>query len=599
MRLIFISPLFLLLSAATFAQGTKGLAPEFDLANYGVRIEPDKRVMTVLATLEAARTTNEAGESVPVINTPLSLQGKEFRELLKSDLVALNDDLRIKISAFVTGHKARNKGKSDAELVSAFVSMAYALTPAPELADPIVTSDLPGSLLDVLDFAPLVRDFYRRSSFAGNLPEYQKRYQQASDAKLRTSAREMVGELLNYLNTKPQLFVIERVTTETQRNKRSTLKNVETRERERKFAIVPELLAPASSINFVNVKDDYYVVLSPETDLVGSGVRRAFLQFVIDPIVLANSKDVTAIRDNVKKLLDERRAVNPNVSPDVYLTISRSLVAAIDAKQLENVKVQIATDQARARISQMGGSDPTKKISKELERFKQEAADEMNLRLSEDFENGAVLSFYFADQLNGVQESGADIAAAMREMLLSFDPLKEAGRYERYADSRKRALVVREARRTTAATIATTVAENPVTTKLLEIQKTVEAKDYKRAEVDLKALLKASPDEPRVFYNLGRVASLTAVSIEDGEQQAAKLLEAKVAYENVVRISQKQRVDPALLSLSYVALAKIFEFYDDKPYAIGLYDAAIRLGEISGGAHQEAMAAKQRLVKTP
>lgn len=599
MRLIFVSALFLLLSAGAFAQGSQGVAAGFYLANYGVRIEPDKRVMTVLATLEAARTTNEAGESVPVLNTPLSAQGKEFRDLLKSDLLALNEDLRTKISAFVLGHKKRHAGKSDAELVSAFVSMAYALTPAPELADPVVTSDLPGSLLDVLDFAPLVRDFYRRSSFAGNLPEYQKRYQQASDAKLRASAREMVGELLNYLNTKPQLIVIERVTTETQRTKRTTLKNTETRERERKFAIVPELLAPASSINFVNVKDDYYVVLSPETDLVGSGVRRAFLQFVVDPIVLSNSRDVAAIRESVKKLLDERRTANPNVSPDVYLTISRSLVAAIDAKQLENVKVQIATDQARARIAQMGGSDPTKKIAEELAKFKQEAADETNLRLSEDFEKGAVLDFYFADQLKGVEESGADVAAAMREMLLSFDPAKEAGRYDRYADSRKRAVAVREDRRKNAGTIVTTVAENPVTNKLLEIQKTVEAKDYKKAEADLKELLKGNPDEPRVFYNLGRVASLTAVGTEDNEQQAAKLLEAKVAYENVVRISQKQRVDPALLSLSYVALAKIFEFYDNKPYAIGLYDAAIRLGEISGGGHQEAMAAKQRLVKNP
>ena len=131
MRLIFVSALFVFLSAAAFAQGSQGVAPGFDLANYGVRIEPDKRVMTVLAALEAARTTNEAGESVPVINTPLSAQGKEFRDLLKSDLLALNDDLRLKITSFVTSHKARNKGKSDAEIVSSFVSMAYALTPAP------------------------------------------------------------------------------------------------------------------------------------------------------------------------------------------------------------------------------------------------------------------------------------------------------------------------------------------------------------------------------------------------------------------------------------------------------------------------------------
>ena len=596
MKLLSAFVFSLALIASAFGQNVPA---GFDLTNYGVRVEPDTRVMVVLATLEAARTTDEKGDPVQVIKTPLSAQGTEFRERLSSDLAELNQELRQRISNFVIAHKLRNKGKTDAEIVAPFVSMAYALTPAPELADPVVLTDLPGTLLDVLDFAPLVRDFYRRSSFSGNVSEYKKLYSTAADTKVRTTAREMVNELLSYLRTKPQLYIVERVTTETQRTKRTTLKNVETRERERKFTIVPELLAPAGTINFVNVKDDYYVVLTPETDLVLSDVRRAFLQFVVDPIVISHAKDIGSIRDGVKKLLDEQRAANPAVSADVYLTISRSLVAAIDAKQLESVKVKIATDQARAKIAAMGGNDPTKEVFNALEKFKSEAADERDLRLSEDFEKGAVLSFYFADQLKGVEESGVDIAAAMREMILSFDAAKEAGRYEKYADARKRAIALREKRRENAGTTVATVVENPVTNKLLEIQKTVDAKDYKKAEADLRDLLKENPNEPRVFYNLGRVASLTAVGLDDAEQQAAKLLEAKVSYENVVRISQKQTVDPALLSLSYVALAKIFEFYDNLQIASGLYDAAIRLGDMTGGGFKEAMAAKQRLVKNP
>ena len=596
MKLLSAFVFSLALIASAFGQNVPA---GFDLTNYGVRVEPDTRVMVVLATLEAARTTDEKGDPVQVIKTPLSAQGTEFRERLSSDLAELNQELRQRISNFVIAHKLRNKGKTDAEIVAPFVSMAYALTPAPELADPVVLTDLPGTLLDVLDFAPLVRDFYRRSSFSGNVSEYKKLYSTAADTKVRTTAREMVNELLSYLRTKPQLYIVERVTTETQRTKRTTLKNVETRERERKFTIVPELLAPAGTINFVNVKDDYYVVLTPETDLVLSDVRRAFLQFVVDPIVISHAKDIGSIRDGVKKLLDEQRAANPAVSADVYLTISRSLVAAIDAKQLESVKVKIATDQARAKIAAMGGNDPTKEVFNALEKFKSEAADERDLRLSEDFEKGAVLSFYFADQLKGVEESGVDIAAAMREMILSFDAAKEAGRYEKYADARKRAIALREKRRENAGTTVATVVENPVTNKHLEIQKTVDAKDYKKAEADLRDLLKENPNEPRVFYNLGRVASLTAVGLDDAEQQAAKLLEAKVSYENVVRISQKQTVDPALLSLSYVALAKIFEFYDNLQVASGLYDAAIRLGDMTGGGFKEAMAAKQRLVKNP
>jgi len=592
MRSLF-SAIFVLLAAIA---GLGQNSPEgFDLSNYGVRIEPDKRLMVVLATLEAARTVNDSGESVPVINTPLSTQGKQFRELLKSDLAALNEDLRQKISTFVIQYKRRNPNKTDAELVASFVSMAYALTPVPELADPVVTSDLPGNLLDVLDFAPLVRDFYRRSSFAGNLPEYVKQYQSASDAKLRSSAREMVNELLNYLHTRPQTIYTEKVKTETQKTKRTVLTNIETRERERRFTIVPEMLAPVGTINFVNVKDDYYAILSPDTDLVVSEVRRGFLQFVVDPIVLSNAKDIASIRDSVKTILDERRKIDPGISPDVYLTVSRSLVAAIDAKQLENFRVRIATDQARAKIAQMGGSDPSGKVFKDLEAFKAQLADETALRLSEDFEKGAVLDFYFAEQLKGVEESGVDIAAAMREMILSFDPAKEAGRYDRYADARKRAVAVREDRKKNLTTVA--IVENPVTAKLIEIQKKVEAKDYANAEGELKKLLSENPAEARVYYNLGRVSSLVAQGIEDQDAQKAKLLEAKVAFENVIRLAQKQKVDAALQSLSYVSLAKIYEFFDDKTYAIGIYDAAIKLGDVTGGAFKEAIASKQRLMK--
>lgn len=592
MRSLFSAIFVLLAAIAGLGQNTPA---GFDLSNYGVRIEPEKRLMVVLATLEAARTINDSGESVPVINTPLSAQGKQFRELLKSDLAALNEDLRQKISTFVIQYKRRNPNKTDAELVASFVSMAYALTPVPELADPVVTSDLPGNLLDVLDFAPLVRDFYRRSSFAGNLPEYVKQYQSASDAKLRSSAREMVNELLNYLHTRPQIIYTEKVKTETQKTKRTVLTNIETRERERRFTIVPEMLAPLGTINFVNVKDDYYAVLSPDTDLVVSEVRRGFLQFVVDPIVLSNAKDIASIRDSVKTIIDERRKIDPGISPDVYLTVSRSLVAAIDAKQLENFRVRIATDQARAKIAQMGGSDPSGKVFKDLEAFKAQLADETALRLSEDFEKGAVLDFYFAEQLKGVEESGVDIAAAMREMILSFDPAKEAGRYDRYADARKRAIAVREDRKKNLTTVA--IVENPVTAKLIEIQKKVETKDYANAEGELKKLLSENPAEARVYYNLGRVSSLVAQGIEDQDAQKAKLLEAKVAFENVIRLAQKQQVDTALQSLSYVSLAKIYEFFDDKTYAIGIYDAAIKLGDVTGGAFKEAIASKQRLMK--
>jgi len=604
MKKLFIFVLILVFAGGSFAQA---VPRGFDLSNYGVRIEPDKRVMVVLATLESARTSNEAGQTVPVLKTPLSVEGEKFRELLKSDLAALNEDLRQRISTFVIQYKNRNPKLTDAELVTPFISMAYALTPTPELADPVVTSDLPGSLLDVLDFAPLVRDFYRRSSFAGNMPEYVKLYQQTADLRLRSSAAEMVNELLTYMHTKPQLFFAEKVQTQTQKGKSKSvkLKNVETRDRERRFYIVPEMLAPSGSVNFLNIRDDYFAVLPPETDLSGSGVRRAYLQFVIDPLVLTNSKEIASIRDSVKTLLEVRRNVDPAISPDVYLTISRSLVSAVEAKQKETTLAAIATSQARQNIDRAKTVEDKKKVSGDLEKYKRALADETALNLSESFEKGSVLAFYFAEQLKGMEDSGFDIASSVRDMILSFDPAKEVNRLEQFVDARKRAVAARDDRKKNPGLAV--IPENPVTTKLLEIQTTINAKNYEKADADLKLLVKQNATEPRIYYSMGRLASLAAENITDPELQSAKLQEAKLAFENVIliakkqetdNIAQNQRVDAALVSLTYVALAKIYEFFDESTYAIGVYDKAIQIGPVTGGAYDEALAAKQRLLKT-
>lgn len=581
---------FLILLSVASAAG-QPVAAGFDLSNYGVRIEPDKRVMVVLATLEMAKDA----EGQKLINTPLSEKGAAFRARLASDNAALNEDLRRRISAFVAQHKKRNSRLSDADLIAPFISMAYALTPVPELADPVITSDLPGSLLDVLDFAPLVREFYRRSSISSKLDEYAAATVAEADGVLRTSAREMVSELLDYLHTRPRTTFIERVRTETKKtgSKKQAIAKVETREHERRFFIVPERLAAENNINFLNIRDDYYVIVPPDTDLSLSEARRAFLQFVVDPLVLGNAKEINVIRDWAKPILEERRKSDPSISPDIFRMTARSLVAAIDVRQTEHLRSRIATEQARNRIGTLKTDSEKKKLSEDLERFKQGLADESALRLYEDYEKGAILSFYFADQLKGIEDSGFDIASSLREMIASFDAAKEANRVAAAAEAKKRALAARELRKKAPDSVLVAV-ENPVTLRLVEIQKSIDARNYAKADSDLQQLLAANPTEARIHYSLGRVASLEAVAIEDAEAQAAKLLDAKKHYENVLKTGTSDR---ALLSLTYVALGRIYEHHNNNAYAIRLYDEAIKLSDVAGGGFREALAAKQRLLK--
>lgn len=589
-RFLFFFFAILLLSFNLSAQNQPA---GFDLSGYGVRIEPDKRLIAVLAALEAAETRGANGENVKVLKTNLSAPGEEFRETLKNDTAGVSEDLRLKLGTFVSQYKKRNSGKSDAELLAPFISMAYALSPVPDLAEPSRTSNLPGDLLDVLDFSPLVREYYRTARLNEKIEAYAKAYQLAGDA-MRPSTIVMAGQLLDYLHTKPQTIYSEKITTERQvgKSQKKKITNTEVRDRERRFYIVPEMFAPKGTINFRNVGDDYYAIVPPGTNLSESEVRRAFLQFVVDPLILQNAKEINGFRDGIKTLLDERRKEKTELSPDIFLAVSRSLVGAIDAKENEYRKTQIATFDARKKIDQVKPVEEKKKVSAALEKYKAELADETALRLSETYENGGVLAFYFARQLNGLSESGFDIAGSLRDIILSLDATAETNRLGENAAARKRAVSAREAARVK----ALTVVENPVTKKLQEVEKQINAKNFVQAQTDLKKLMQENPDDQsRIYYALGRVASLEAESLSD-EARNKKLLDAKLNYDNVLRTGNAN-TDPALISLTYVALGRIHEYFGESEYAKKIYEAAIKMGNIPDSGYAQAVAARERLEK--
>ncbi|MBA3633499.1 MAG: hypothetical protein H0W58_11950 [Acidobacteria bacterium] len=165
-----------------------------------------------------------------------------------------------------------------------------------------------------------------------------------------------------------------------------------------------------------------------------------------------------------------------------------------------------------------------------------------------------------------------------------------------FAEARKRALAAREERRKNVGS-KEIVIENPATKKLLEIDKVIQAKNYAAAETQLKQLLQAYPgDAPRIYYALGRAASLSAEGISEPEARKNRLLQAKGFYENVIR-SATPDTDKALLSLSYVAMARIYEFFGETAYAIKIYEAAIKIGDAASQSYKEATAARERLMK--
>ena len=232
------------------------------------------------------------------------------------------------------------------------------------------------------------------------------------------------------------------------------------------------------------------------------------------------------------------------------------------------------------------------------------AEDETVARLAEDYERGAVLAFFFADQLKGIETSGFDVAGFFVDMIEQFDPVRESQRLTENAEARKRGLEARQARLSAHRVEVDAPVYNEaqaaraaaLVKKLSEIEQTLRLKDYENAELRLKDLLKEYSREPRIFFALGQTASQAAADATDEEVQAERLKRALTNYRFAVEAASPE-TDRALISRAHEAMGRIYAFLENNSEAAKEFDEAIKIGEVPGGAYKDALAGKQKLAQ--
>lgn len=558
----------------------------FEISEYGVDFQADPRLITMMAALEVA-----GFDPVPPGQSP-----SVFRAKLRKDLANVDPDLRNRLKTFYERNKLPSPA-TPADQAARYVSLALALGATPGLEAPARSDDLPAGLLDVLDFAPLVQEFYRRSGIDDHMVDYVRAYQGEGD-RLRGPTTEMVRSLLTYLHTRPLTTSSERVEVKSPSNK-SKQKTYTFREKERRFYILPDLLVPRGAINFRIIGDDYYAVVPEGIDPTSSELRRAYLQYVIDALVLRFNKDIALRRDQVKQLLAEREKAGAQVSPDVFLNVSRSLVTAADARYEENRRLEVLSRDTRTRLAAAKTEADKTTLGKSALAEMKAIQDETVARLAEEYEKGAVLSFYFADQLKGIESAGFDLANFFPDMIASFDPARESKRPAEYAETVQRAMAAREAR--TAArrsqlemNTETSGKEAALVRDLSSIEETLRNKDYNDAESRLREMLKEYPREPRIFFALGQTASLAASDATDENIQAERLNRALGHY-RMALASSSPDTDKAIMSRAHEAMGRINLFLENNAEAVKEFDEAIKLGDVPGGAYRQAVDGKKKL----
>jgi hypothetical protein len=562
----------------------------FDLSEYGVTFQTEPRLIITMAALEAAGFDPVTADGEPSV----------FRAQVRKDLADLDPDLRNRLRTFYERNKLPAPATA-ADQAARYVSLAFALGPPPLLDAPARSEELPSSLLEVLDFAPLVREFYRSSKIEENLVKYTRAYQAEGD-RLRKPTAEVIRGVLSYLHTRPIAISLERTAVKSPAGKKNAPKTFTTREHQRRFFIVTDLLGAPGAINFRVIGDEYYAVIPEGTDPASSELRRAYLQYVIDPLVLRFNREIAARREQIKLIISEREKAGATVSPDVFLVVSRSLVAAADARYEETRKIEELDREARARLAAANDEASRQAIAKNLQINKATVQDETIARLADDYERGAVLAFFFADQLRGIESSGFDIAGFFADMIASIDPAREGRRLTENAEARQRALAAREARlaarrvelETPVYSEAEAARAAALVKKLAEIEQTLRLKDYNNAESRLKDLLREYSREPRIFFALAQTASLAAADAIDEDVQTERLKRALGNYRLALEASSPE-TDRALISRSHEAMGRIHAFLENKSEAAKEFDEAIRIGNVPGGAYKDALEGRKKL----
>jgi tetratricopeptide (TPR) repeat protein len=566
----------------------------FNLAEYGVSFQPDARLIVVMAALDAAGFDP----------TPAGREPSAFRALLRKDQASLDASLRERLTTYYTRHKLPAPATA-ADQAARYVSLAYALGPPPSLAAPEHFDELPAGVLEVLDFGPMVREFFKQSGIEGRLPSYVRAAQAESD-RLRLPAAEMVRAVLSYLHTRPILVTNERVRVKSPDNKKNAQTGYTFRQHERRFFIVPDLMAAPGTVNFRVIADDYYAIVPEGTDLSSSEMRRAYVQFVIDPLVLKFNKEIAARREQVKQLIDARAKAGGESSTDAFTVVSRSLIAAADARFEESQRLAQLTDVQRLRLQQARDEAARVAIGKEAVVSRAAITDETIARLAEDYEKGALLDFYFADQLRDVGASGFDMASFLGDMVAGFDPAREGKRLSEAADTRARALAARKAHPgyslwlidpgAESRDTADTSRSSALTRNLRDIETLLQTRNYEQAEIRLKALLQENPGDARLLFTLGQTASLWARDTTDDDLQSQRLNRALANYRLATQAAAPE-TDKALLSRAHEAMGRILAFLERNDEAIKEFEAAIKLGEVTGGAYRDAMEGKRKLAQ--
>jgi hypothetical protein len=295
---------------------TSRLAP----AQSPVTLDTSEALFTVLTAINACGYDAELAPADPV---RMTIRGEVGHNIEISEKAKAAADA---VCSFYHDHQQRN----DALTLSEYISLGLYLNPPPALSLKAKESDLPPDASAVLGLVPLLGKFYSEVGVQDLWQRHEAAYADLTE-RYRAALTKMIFDTELYLKLPSNSYM------------------------GRTFTIYVEPMGASSQTNARNYSLDYYVVITPGTNvaLKIDQIRHAYLHYLLDPIVGKLAGNLAAL----DPLMDALRLapMDEVFKDDPSLMVTECVIRAVEARALSGRKASQAEQQQAVEQSMSQG----------------------------------------------------------------------------------------------------------------------------------------------------------------------------------------------------------------------------------------------------
>jgi predicted negative regulator of RcsB-dependent stress response len=349
-----------------------------DPAGPTISLVSSEPVFLMAAALNACGYDEGLDDSAPV--------RKRVREEVDQAL-AKSEDARAKrdkVCLYIAQHRMTGSEHDIAQ----YISLALYLTPPPEMETSEDVTEMPPDSTQVVEIAPLLRDFVAAVDLNGIWLSVRPTYDKEADA-LHDPLSKMIVSTNLYLKMPASTY------------------------EGRRFLVVIEPMLSPSLVNARIYGTDYIVVVSPVHGAIRmNDVRHTYLHYIIEPLLNARANAIDRAQPILKEIRDAPLAFRYR-SDTVPLTIE-CLIKAVEARTMDTgvpaFKIPANTDREDM---------PRYEHDRQIYQQKVDAVRIATVR--HDMTQGFVLTQYFYEQMILFEKDSASLKDTIGEMVYSMD----------------------------------------------------------------------------------------------------------------------------------------------------------------------------------